>query len=65
MSKSLGPERVHGYRCQFTEDSWVKVSVHRVSMDTGFSPERVHDCRCQSADCSWVQVSIQRGLIVT
>jgi hypothetical protein len=41
MSIGVSPQRVHSYRCQSTEGSWVKVSVPIVFMVRGVGPERV------------------------
>jgi hypothetical protein len=60
MGTGVSPLRVHGYRCQSTECSWVQVSVHRVLMGTGVSPQSFH-----STEGSWVQVSVHGGFMGT
>jgi len=62
MDAGVSPQKIHGYRCQSTECSWVQMSVHRgfagtsfipqSVMGTGVSPQTVHWYRRQSREGS-------------
>jgi hypothetical protein len=46
IGTGVSPERVHGYRCQSTEDSWVQVSDQRGFTCTGVNLKSVHGYMC-------------------
>jgi hypothetical protein len=52
MGTGVSPERVHEYRCQSRECSWVQISVHKELMSTGVRPQRVYVYRYQSREGS-------------
>jgi hypothetical protein len=60
MGTGVSSQRVHWYRCQPAEGSWVQMSVHGVFTDTSVSPLGSHGYRC-----SWIQASVHRMVMGT